>query len=42
MVSSSGSQRSSKSRDQPDEYLQYQRYQEVSGASAFPDEELDD
>jgi hypothetical protein len=35
MVSSSGSQRSSKSRDQPDEYLQYQRYQEVSGASGF-------
>lgn len=32
MVASSGSQRSSKSRDQPDEYLQYQRYQEVSGA----------
>lgn len=30
MVASSGSQRSSKSRDQPDEYLQYQRYQEVS------------
>jgi hypothetical protein len=35
MVASSGSQRQSKSREQqqqqPDEYLQYQRYQEVSG-----------
>jgi len=33
MVASSGSQRQSKSREQPDEYLQYQRYQEVSDAS---------
>lgn len=41
MVASSGSQRSSKSRDQPDEYLQYQRYQEVSGASAL-NKDLDD
>lgn len=29
-MSSSGSQRQAKSRDQPDEYLQYQQYQEVS------------
>lgn len=39
MVTSSGSQRASKSRDQPEEYTQYQRYQEVSGAQAF-DKEL--
>lgn len=38
MVASSGSQRQSKSREQPDEYLQYQRYQEVSGAPAVEDE----
>ena len=38
VASSSGSQRSSKSRDQPDEYLQYQRYQEVSGAHAAEEE----
>lgn len=37
-VASSGSQRSSKSRDQPDEYLQYQRYQEVSGAQTTEEE----
>jgi hypothetical protein len=37
--SSSGSQRSSKSRDQPDEYTQYQRYQEVS-TSTPPEENL--
>lgn len=39
MVASSGSQRQSKSREQPDEYLQYQRYQEVSGAPAVGDDE---
>lgn len=38
MVASSGSQRQSKSREQPDEYLQYQRYQEVSGAPVREDE----
>lgn len=38
MVASSGSQRQSKSREQPDEYLQYQRYQEVSGVPADEDE----
>lgn len=38
VTSSSGSQRSSKSRDQTDEYLQYQRYQEVSGAHAAVEE----
>ena len=33
MGTSGGSQRQAKSRDQqPEEYLQYQRYQEVSGA----------
>jgi hypothetical protein len=35
VASSGGSQRQTKSRDQqPEEYLQYQRYQEVSGAGA--------
>lgn len=38
MVASSGSQRQSRSRDQPDEYLQYQRYQEVSGAHVAEEE----
>lgn len=38
MVASSGSQRQSKSREQPDEYLQYQRYQEVGGVPADEDE----
>lgn len=34
MVASSGSQRHTKSQEQPDEYLQYQRYQEVSEVPA--------
>jgi hypothetical protein len=40
MVASSGSQRQSKQREQPDEYLQYQRYQEVSDAPAVEEEPL--
>jgi hypothetical protein len=40
MVASSGSQRQSKQREQPDEYLQYQRYQEVSDAHAVEEEPL--
>lgn len=40
MVGSSASQRQSKSREQPDEYLQYQRYQEVSDVPAIEEEQL--
>ncbi|KAJ5669583.1 hypothetical protein N7462_010653 [Penicillium macrosclerotiorum] len=42
MMVASGSQRSSKSRDQPDEYLQYQRYQEAQEQQQYGDSAYDD
>ncbi|KAJ5595150.1 uncharacterized protein N7459_001358 [Penicillium hispanicum] len=46
MVASSGSQRSSRSRDQPEEYTQYQRYQEAQdhpyGDNAYDDPSMYD